>query len=154
MKKMIAAVAVVASFLLTAAPPADAGRGGRGGGEGSVRGSGHGQGHGFRGGHHGFRPARVVGGRVFVGVGPGWWGPYWGAGPYWGYPYAPYYYPPAYGAGYTMPVVSEPQSYIQQPVPTNYWYYCEGAQAYYPYVQQCPGGWLTVVPQTPPEPPR
>lgn len=28
-------------------------------------------------------------------------------------------------------------------------YYCEEAKAYYPYVQQCPGGWRQVTP-TPP----
>ena len=152
MKKMIAIVAVLASLFLFAAPPADAAQGGRGGGEGS-RGHGfRGHGHGFGG--HGSRPAHFHGhghGRVGVGVGP-WWGGYWG--PYWGYPYGYPYYPAAYGAaygaGYPTPVVSEPQSYIQQSVPTNYWYYCEGAHAYYPYVQECPGGWLTVVPQAPP----
>jgi hypothetical protein len=35
---------------------------------------------------------------------------------------------------------------VQQPTAPAYWYYCADAQAYYPYVQQCPGGWLTVVP--------
>jgi FKBP-type peptidyl-prolyl cis-trans isomerase FkpA len=30
------------------------------------------------------------------------------------------------------------------------WYYCTGAKAYYPYVQECPSGWLQVVPQTAP----
>lgn len=146
MKKMFAVVAIVASLFLIAAVPADA-RGGGGGGHGGGHGF-HGGGHGFHG--HGFRPARVVGGgRIWVGGG---WGPYWGPGwgPGWGYPYGYPSYP-----AYQTPMVSEPQSFIQQQVPTNYWYYCESAHAYYPYVQQCPSGWLTVVPQTaPPEPPR
>jgi hypothetical protein len=32
-----------------------------------------------------------------------------------------------------------------------YWYYCAAAAAYYPYVQNCPGGWEPVLP-TPPYP--
>ena len=119
MKKLIAVVVIVASALLIAAVSADA--------------------------------RVVVGTRVYIGPG---WGPYWGP---WGYPYPyypyPYPYPPAYAPVYAPPIVTEPQSYIQQvpvaepaaPAP-SYWYYCEGAQAYYPYVQQCPAGWMKVVP--------
>jgi hypothetical protein len=132
------AVVVVAGLFLIAAAPADArGRGGGGGGHG-VRGGGHG--HGFHGhrfhGHHGFRSSVVIG----TGV---WLGPYWG----------PYWYPPYYPAYEPVVIEQQPQSYIQQPSP-SYWYYCEDARAYYPYVQQCPGGWLTVVPQAAPETPR
>lgn len=73
-----------------------------------------------------------------------------GFGPYWGG--NPYYYP------YYGPVIVEraPQViYIEKPVEqtappaTSYWYYCEAAQGYYPYVKQCPAGWMKVVPQTP-----
>ncbi len=32
----------------------------------------------------------------------------------------------------------------------SYWYYCADAKAYYPYVQQCPAGWLRVIPETTP----
>jgi hypothetical protein len=39
----------------------------------------------------------------------------------------------------------EPQVSVQQPS-SSYWYYCVDAKAYYPYTQQCPGGWLKVVP--------
>jgi hypothetical protein len=35
--------------------------------------------------------------------------------------------------------------------PTQYWAYCQSPEGYYPYVQDCPGGWLSVVP-TPPAP--
>jgi hypothetical protein len=35
--------------------------------------------------------------------------------------------------------------------PTQYWAYCQSPEGYYPYVQDCPGGWLSVVP-TPPTP--
>jgi hypothetical protein len=70
------------------------------------------------------------------------------------YPPPYYYYPPAvYAPVYTAPVVVEPPTYIQQSPPSaqavpaqSYWYYCEISRAYYPYVQQCPGGWLTVTP--------
>lgn len=79
-------------------------------------------------------------------------GPYWGPAYYQPYPhyYQPYYQP------YYSPVVIErpvaPQVYIQQaPVqasaPDNYWYYCNAARAYYPYVKDCPGGWQRVAPQ-------
>jgi hypothetical protein len=79
-------------------------------------------------------------------------GPYWGwygFGP-WGYPYAypsyyPYSYPsPVYSDAYAQPPVSV------EPEQTSYWYFCQDAQAYYPYVQSCPGGWTRVVP-TPPQ---
>lgn len=50
------------------------------------------------------------------------------------------------------PVVLAPASpiYVQPPPPQPAsWYYCESARAYYPYVQQCPEGWLEVVPRPP-----
>jgi hypothetical protein len=82
-------------------------------------------------------------------------GPYWDP---WYYP--PYYYYPPYGP----PLVVEqapPTVYIEQegapsesttpatPAQTNYWYYCEAQRAYFPYVQECPGGWQKVLPQPP-----
>ena len=96
-------------------------------------------GHGGHGGH----------GHVVVGIGLG--APYWGWGWGYGYPYYPgYYYPPAY-AYPAYP--AQPSTYIQQDAPSapapqqNYWYYCQDAQAYYPYVKECPGGWQRVAPQ-------
>ena len=71
---------------------------------------------------------------------PGWWGPGWWSAPY------PYSAP--------SPVVTQsaPMTYIQQaPAPDAYWYYCNAAGAYYPYVKDCPGGWMQVVPA--PNPP-
>lgn len=95
-----------------------------------------------RGGHGGHGP------RVGIGlwVGPGWWGPSYYS-PYY-YPYYPYYYPP------DPPIViqQQPDVYVQpapqydQPV---YWYYCKDPQGYYPYVKQCPSGWMKVVPPPP-----
>jgi hypothetical protein len=107
-------------------------------------------------------PAQAWGGpRVRVFVGPGfWWGPPVVARPFWyGYPYYAGYYPPpyAYPPAYAPPVVlpQSPPVYVQQEAspgqPQYYWYYCEAAEAYYPYARQCPGGWTKVVPpSTPP----
>ena len=36
--------------------------------------------------------------------------------------------------------------YVQQ---TDYWYYCTDPQGYYPYVRECPQGWMQVVPSSP-----
>lgn len=64
------------------------------------------------------------------------------------YPLYPVYYPPVY----YPPVIMPPPVYIQQaPAQLNYWYYCEQSRAYHPYVKECPGGWMKVIP---PEPPR
>ena len=84
--------------------------------------------------HRGFgRPGVVIVPRVVVPFGPYW---------------ASYPYPPA--------VVAAPPVYVQlppvvagQPPAAQYWYYCDNPQGYYPYVQQCPGGWRQVAP-TPP----
>jgi hypothetical protein len=83
-------------------------------------------------------------GGIWIGPGPGWWGPgpWWGPPAYWGSPY-PYYATP--------PVIVQQQSpaYIQpapQPEESNYWYYCQDTQTYYPYVKQCPSAWMKVVP--------
>lgn len=89
--------------------------------------------------------------RVGIGVwlGPGWWGPQYYAPYYSPYPYYPYYPP-------EPPVViqQQPDIYLQ-PAPQQelpvYWYYCKDPQGYYPYVKQCPNGWMKVVP-TPPGP--
>jgi len=79
--------------------------------------------------HRQFHHGPHFGARFFVG--PGWW---WGSA----YPV------------YRVPVVIQqsPLVYIQQEATPEpyYWYYCQSAQAYYPYAQQCPGGWLKVVP--------
>lgn len=63
----------------------------------------------------------------------------------------PVYYPPAYYAPRTVVVQSETPVYIEKPVARQaYWYYCNYPQGYYPYVQQCPGGWQRVLPSPPP----
>jgi hypothetical protein len=165
MKKLGCLTVATAALVLLAALPAHAqksggfgfsGGGVRGGG-GGVRGGGGGSagfsgvpaqssaGFAFRGRSGGFHGGHGHhhNGAVFVGVGvaaPFWWG--------WPY-YYPYYYPPY--PYYPYPYYPEMQQstvYVQdqQQAEPYYWYYCEGAQAYYPYVQQCPNGWMKVVP--------
>jgi len=81
---------------------------------------------------------------VHIGVGFGYWGPFWGP-PWWYYP-APYYYP--------TPVVVQraPVTYIEQgssDAPASspaWWYYCDASKGYYPYVKECPSGWQRVPP--------
>ena len=92
------------------------------------------------------------GGRGRVGVGFYFGAPYLGWG--WGAPYYPYYYP--YSYAYPVYAPSQPTTYVEQepaqaaPAPQQgYWYYCADAQAYYPYVKECPGGWQRVSPQPP-----
>jgi len=127
--KRLAAVSMFAliglGVLLSSAAPADAwGRGG--------------------GWHHG--GWRGGGPRVFVGVGPGYWGyPYW------------YYPPPAYVYAPPVYVQEQPPVYVQQPTAAAtaapsasapaYWYYCASAREYYPTVQSCPEAWVKVPPR-------
>ena len=94
------------------------------------------------------------------GGGHGWgmgWGPVVGLGlglgllgltyPYYGNPYYPGYSP--------APVIQEPSPEIylapgrQQSAAQNFWYFCQDPEGYYPYVKQCPGGWMKVVPAPP-----
>jgi len=46
------------------------------------------------------------------------------------------------------PVYVQPET--QQEQRDQYWYYCQDPQGYYPYVKNCPGGWMKVVPDTTP----
>jgi hypothetical protein len=78
----------------------------------------------------------------------------YGYGGYGGYGYGGYGYP----AAPYPPVVAVPAAppvYIQQEVAqaqpqaqaTNYWHYCRNPEGYYPYVKNCPEGWIQVAPQ-------
>ncbi len=92
-----------------------------------------------RGRHSGGHGSRVG---VGVWLGPGWWGPYF-------YPsFYPYYQPEQ------RIVIEQPEMYMQpEPLASEqqrYWYYCKEPQGYYPYVKQCPSGWMKVVPFPPP----
>ena len=82
-------------------------------------------------------------------------GPWWPWYPW--YPYYPYYsyypYYPYYAPAPAVAVEPQPQEYADSgQQQSDYWYYCQDPQGYYPYVQSCPGGWMKVVPQ--PAPPQ
>jgi hypothetical protein len=84
--------------------------------------------------HHWHRRSSVViVPRVVVPFGPFW--------PSYTYPSVVVAPPPVY--------VPPPPVYSNPPPPPQYWYYCDQLQAYYPYVQQCPGGWRQVLPTLP-----
>ena len=71
----------------------------------------------------------------------GWW---WVVGGVW------YFYPsPVYP--YPSPWEPPPVALVTPLVatappapPAQYWYFCESAKTYYPYVATCPGGWKQV----------
>lgn len=96
--------------------------------------------------------APAMAARVHVWIG----GPVWGPG-YYGPP-AYYYPPPVYYS--PPPTVVEvpvaPPTYIErtpvQQQSTGVWYYCANPKGYYPYVQNCPGGWRPVTPTPPADP--
>ncbi len=104
-------------------------------------------------------------GRVGVGVHVGgYYGPHYGYGLRYGYYgprwyggfYAPYYwYGPGYGYYYYPPqaeVYAAPEeTVVEQPAPA-YWYYCNSAKSYFPYVHDCPEGWQAVPAQAAPPP--
>jgi len=98
-----------------------------------------------------------AGGRVFVGPhfdGPHFFGPRFFGPRFFG----PRFFGPrafvggvvvgsALWPGYYPPVYSPPVVGYAPSVPSgDYWYYCPDVRGYYPYVQQCPSGWLQVVP--------
>jgi hypothetical protein len=111
---------------VTSAVPGDA-RSGHG-----HQGFGHGR-HHFGHGGHGF-----LGPRFGVSIWP-YWDPYW----------TPYGSPPVVTPPPQVYVQPAPEAPVQPPPAQSSWYYCENPPGYYPYVQQCPGGWRPVAP-TPP----
>lgn len=137
-------------------------RGGHGGGH-HIGGGGHrgfggghrhfGGRHHFRGGHHGSRGRHhhhFGGHRHHFGLGLYFPGYYYGYRPY----YRPYYRYPSYSYLYGQQAApSTAINYIQreeikpdQPR-SSYWHYCMNPEGYYPYVKQCPEGWLQVAPR-------
>lgn len=126
MKKLIAALSIAALALTTSPALAQpSGRGpfhGRPGFSGAHRGAIEAH-RSFE--HHGdFRRDQRghVFSHVFIGVAPSFF--FWG----------PAYYPPAYS----------PPAVVYAPPPQSYWYYCQSAGAYYPYVASCPEDWVPV----------
>ena len=92
---------------------------------------------------HGSRSARrvaFVGNQAFFWNGWGWntwngwngWGNGWGPGS----GVLPYWWP-------SPPVASAGQSAM--------WVYCQNPEGFFPYVQDCPGGWIPVAPGPPPD---
>jgi hypothetical protein len=76
----------------------------------------------------------------------GWW---WVVGPNWYfYPEPVYPYPDPYVPPVAVIVPQTSASPAPPPPTPQYWYYCESAKGYYPYVPECPSGWR-VVPATP-----
>jgi hypothetical protein len=74
-----------------------------------------------------------------------------------------------FGSGLVVPppVVAVPSTYVYTyatpvyvpypaygPSQPQYWAYCRSAQGYYPYVPECLGGWLPVLPTSTPPPAR
>ncbi|MCE7915835.1 MAG: hypothetical protein DYH15_14515, partial [Nitrosomonas sp. PRO4] len=92
--------------------------------------------------------------------GPGIWRSYYGSGiwsPYgyreYGYGFGAPFYPPYSSYPPVVTIPAQPPVYIQQldinrsQPRSGYWYYCKEPQGYYPYVKECPAGWLQVAPQ-------
>ncbi|HEV7928758.1 MAG TPA: hypothetical protein VGP12_01345 [Nitrosospira sp.] len=141
----------------------------------SWAGGGHGH-HHHHGGHHHHGHHHYGGGWGGFGLGLGMGILGYGIGsmarapyypPSYGYPPigygANYGYPPNYGYAPVAPIglpPSAPPIYIQQEVVqvqppvqgpnsqgTSYWHYCRQPEGYYPYIKNCPGGWLQVAPE-------
>ncbi|MGH7316795.1 MAG: hypothetical protein ACREI6_07225 [Candidatus Rokuibacteriota bacterium] len=107
--------------------------------------------HGFHGKHHGFHGKHFRGPRPFIGlrfhVGPR-------AYPHYAYPPYPYYGgyyryapPPVVVTPPPVVVTPPPTSYVERPA-SDYWHYCREPAGYYPEIQQCPGGWVRVLPRS------
>ena len=56
-----------------------------------------------------------------------------------------YYYAPA--PVYVAPPIIAAAPMVYPSTSSGYWYFCPDSQAYYPYVLECPSGWLQVVPR-------
>jgi hypothetical protein len=62
---------------------------------------------------------------------------------YYSTPPPPPNYAPAYAYNYSAP--PPPPNYAPAPAPSlAEWYFCPAANAYYPYVSDCPGGWQRI----------
>ena len=97
--------------------------------------------------------------RVSGAWGPGWWGPgWWGPGA-WG---PGWWGPGVWGPGVAVVsspqvvmVPSEPRVFVEREAPApavqpqQWWYWCQSARGYYPYVSTCSEGWRRVEPQVP-----
>ena len=110
---------------------------------------GHGDGPHFRGGAHegAWRSGHWEHGRLRGGGRAVWW---WAAGPpLYYYPTPVYPYPYAYSYPYPYAYSPAYDHGVPPPPSVSYWYYCDAAGGYYPYVTQCPGGFRTIAPSDP-----
>ena len=129
MKRLVLAL-FAAVLLLGWTGPSYAGSRGHGGGHHGSRhhGGGHyGGGHyggGHHGGHHGSHHDYYHYGSLLLH----------------GLSWLPWNY-------YPSRAPAQAREYVQQ---TDYWYYCTDPEGYYPYLEDCPTGWLQVVPKSPP----
>jgi hypothetical protein len=151
--QIMSALAVAGVALACAGPAsADEHRGGEGHRDGGFRGDGHRSGGEWRGGHierfHEHDFDRWRGGHWqhgYHGSRYGWW---WLAGGLWYfypspvYPYPDPYLPPLVEVPVPMPAPAPAMP--ATPPPAQYWYYCDSAGGYYPYVPTCQGGWRAV----------
>jgi hypothetical protein len=124
------AIAALVALVLTGAEAwAKGGSGGRGGGGGRASHSGSKSGSHHHH-HHGSRSHGSSSGVFF-------YGSYWAFPAYWFAQAGPY-------------LPREPVYYIERSEEelrsSSMWYYCESEAAYYPYVSQCPAGWVQVEP--------
>ncbi|MEJ2553398.1 MAG: hypothetical protein P8079_05115 [Gammaproteobacteria bacterium] len=137
LRTTLTVIALTAATLLTVSLPATAERRERGWhGHHDIRHFDRHDLHRWRGGHwvHGRHDGFL-----------GWW---WVvAGIWYFYPAPIHPYPNPYVPPAAVPPPSPP------PSAARYWYYCEAAQTYYPYIATCPGGWKKV-PVIPPDAPQ
>lgn len=149
MKRFIQMSVMTISILMACALPGEAARG-----RGAIITRSGPVGHTTRVGGHFYGGGHYYGG--------GWrWGPawsigFWGTGyPYYGYPYYDYPYyryydaPPVIIEQPPAEVYVEPDTQQATPEEPIYWYFCQEPQGYYPYVKECPNGWMKVVPSAP-----
>ena len=80
--------------------------------------------------------------RLGVFVGPGFF-----YGPPYPYPY--YHYPRVVVAPPPVHYIERTPEHAGSSLPAGYWYYCNEAKSYYPYVKECPSSWQQVAPQPP-----
>jgi hypothetical protein len=145
LRKSLSTVLTVA-MLLAASQAVLADRGDRGWRGGDIRHFQRHDLHRWRGGgwRHGWHNGHL-----------GWW---WVVGGLWYfYPSPVYPYPDPYVPPVVIqqaPPVTAPQPPIAAAPTAQYWYYCEPAKAYYPYVATCPSGWQKVPAAPPDAPPR
>lgn len=99
-------------------------------------------------GHHHWRGGASVG--LYFGAPLAWpylYSPYY---PYSYYPYYSPYYGPYYRSDILVQGAQSPEFVEQgQASAQNYWYFCSNPKGYYPYVKDCPPGWVQVTPQPP-----